>query len=231
MAGASGDARRCHGAISGAMIKAVGLRRVAGGTTILDDVDLEVATGEFVALLGASGSGKSTLLRIIAGLDTPDAGELFLDGRPAIGLLPGQRGIGLVAQAYSLFEHMSVARNIAFGLDIRRPRPSRTEIDARVEEMLALIRLQGLGPRLPSQLSGGQRQRVALARTLAVSPGILLLDEPFGALDRDVRQELRREVRLIHEQLGMTTLLVTHDQDEADSMADRAVHLAGGRLV
>ena len=213
------------------MIEAIGLRRVAGGTTILDDVDLHVGKGEFVALLGASGSGKSTLLRIIAGLDQPDGGELLLDGCPALGLAPGQRGIGLVAQAYSLFEHMSVARNIAFGLDVRRPRPPRAAIDARVEEMLALIRLQGLGPRLPSQLSGGQRQRVALARTLAVSPRILLLDEPFGALDRDVRQELRREVRSIHEQLGMTTLLVTHDEDEADAMADRAVHLAGGRLV
>ena len=213
------------------MIEAIGLRRVAGGTTILDDVDLHVGKGEFVALLGASGSGKSTLLRIIAGLDQPDGGELLLDGCPALGLAPGQRGIGLVAQAYSLFEHMSVARNIAFGLDVRRPRPLRAAIDARVEEMLALIRLQGLGPRLPSQLSGGQRQRVALARTLAVSPRILLLDEPFGALDRDVRQELRREVRSIHEQLGMTTLLVTHDEDEADAMADRAVHLAGGRLV
>ena len=213
------------------MIKAIGLRRVAGGTTILDDVDLEVEKGEFVALLGPSGSGKSTLLRIIAGLDTPDGGELFLDGHPAIGLPPGKRGIGLVSQAYSLFEHMPVARNIAFGLEIQRPRPPRATIDARVEEMLSLIRLQGLGPRLPAQLSGGQRQRVALARTLAVSPRILLLDEPFGALDRDVRQELRREVRSIHEQLGMTTLLVTHDPDEADAMADRSVHLAGGRLA
>ena len=213
------------------MIEARGLRRVAGGTTILDGVDLDVAKGEFVALLGASGSGKSTLLRIIAGLDQPDAGELFLDGRPALGLAPGQRGIGLVAQAYSLFEHMSVARNIAFGLDIKRPRPARAAIESRVDEMLSLIRLQGLGPRLPAQLSGGQRQRVALARTLAVSPRILLLDEPFGALDRDVRQELRRDVRQLHEQLGMTTLLVTHDQDEADAMADRAVHLAAGRLA
>lgn len=213
------------------MIRAIGLRRVASGTTILDGVDLHVAKGEFVALLGASGSGKSTLLRIVAGLDRPDAGELFIDGRPALGLAPGQRGIGLVAQAYSLFEHMSVARNIAFGLDVRRPRPPRAAIEARVEEMLSLIRLQGLGRRLPPQLSGGQRQRVALARTLAVSPRILLLDEPFGALDRTVRQELRREVRLIHEQFGMTTLLVTHDQDEADAMADRAVRLAAGRLT
>jgi sulfate transport system ATP-binding protein len=213
------------------MIRAEGLTRTAGATRILDGVDLEVAAGSFTALLGASGSGKSTLLRIIAGLDQPDSGTLFLAGKPALGLRPGERGVGFVFQSYALFEHMSVGANISFGLDVRRPRLHRAAIAAKVEEMLALVRLTGLADRLPSQLSGGQRQRVALARTLAVQPRILLLDEPFGALDRQVRDELRTELRRIHDALGTTTLFVTHDEHEAAALADRTVVLERGRIV
>lgn len=208
------------------MIRAEGLVRTAGATRILDGVDLRVAERSFVALLGPSGSGKSTLLRIIAGLDQPDAGSLFLAGKPALALRPGERNVGFVFQSYALFEHMTVGRNIAFGLDVRRPRLDRAVIAARVQEMLALVRLTGLADRLPAQLSGGQRQQVALARTLAVQPRILLLDEPFGALDRKVRDELRR----IHDLLGTTTLFVTHDEQEAAALADRIVLLDRGRL-
>ncbi len=213
------------------MIRARGLVRVAGEARILDGVDLDVAAGRFVALLGPSGAGKSTLLRIVAGLDRPDAGSLELAGRPALGVPPGERGIGFVFQSYALFEHMSVGANVAFGLEVRRPRPARTAIAARVREMLALVRLPGLEDRLPSQLSGGQRQRVALARTLAVEPRILLLDEPFGALDRVVREELRGELRRIHDALGMTTVFVTHDEHEAAALADEAVLMERGRIV
>lgn len=213
------------------MIDAQRLMKSAGATRILDGVDLHVPACSFVALLGPSGSGKSTLLRIIAGLDYPDAGELRLDGRPALGLSPGQRKLGFVFQSYALFEHMTVAGNVAFGLQVRRPRLPRRAVADRVAEMLALVRLDGLGPRMPSQLSGGQRQRVALARTLAVQPRILLLDEPFGALDRQVREELRAELRRIHDALRMTTLFVTHDHEEADALADRSVVLERGRIA
>ena len=213
------------------MIRVEGLSKQVGATCILDGLSLHVAEGNFVALLGRSGSGKTTLLRVIAGLEHADSGTLFLAGRPADGLPPGRRGLGFVFQGYALFEHMTVARNIAFGLHVRRPRPPRREIAAAVERMLALVRLQGLGDRLPSQLSGGQRQRVALARTLAVEPRILLLDEPFGALDRQVREELRGELRRIHDALGTTTLFVTHDHEEAMALADRALVLDRGRLM
>ena len=213
------------------MIRLASVSKHAGATLILDRVDLDVAEGSFVALLGPSGSGKTTLLRIVAGLDHLDSGTLHLAGQPAEGLPPGQRGLGFVFQNYALFEHMTVAGNIAFGLEVRRPRPARQQITATVERMLALVRLEGLGDRLPAQLSGGQRQRVALARTLAVEPRILLLDEPFGALDRQVREELRGELRRIHDSLGVTTLFVTHDHEEALSLADRAVVLERGRLV
>ena len=182
-------------------------------------------------MLGPSGSGKTTLLRVIAGLNAADSGTLRLAGRTAHDLPPSRRGLGFVFQGYALFEHMTVARNIGFGLSMRRPRPPRRAIAATVERMLALVRLQGLGDRLPSQLSGGQRQRAALARTLAVEPRILLLDEPFGALDRQVREELRLELRRIHDALGTTTLFMTHDQDEALALADRAVLLDRGRLA
>lgn len=185
------------------MIRAEGLIRTAGATRILDGVDLHVAEGNFIALLGASGSGKSTLLRIIAGLNQPDAGSLHLAGKPALALRPGQRGVGFVFQSYGLFEHMTVGANIAFGLKVR----------------------------LPSQLSDGQRQRVALARTLAVQPRILLMDEPFGALDRQVRDELRIELRRIHDTLDTTTIFVTHDEHEATALADRTVVLDRGRIL
>ena len=203
--------------------------RVAGATRILDGLDLSVPAGCFAALLGPSGAGKSTLLRVVAGLDPVDGGALFLDGRPADGVPPGKRGVGFVFQSYALFEHMTVQANVAFGLRVRRWK--RASIEARVEAMLALVRLQGLGPRLPGQLSGGQRQRVALARTLAVEPRILLLDEPFGALDRRVREELRDELRRIHDQLGTTTLFVTHDADEAEALGDRVLTLEAGRIT
>lgn len=213
------------------MIRLVGLTKQVGATRILDEISLHVEEGSFVALLGPSGSGKTTLLRVIAGLDGADSGTLHLAGRPADDLPPGRRGLGFVFQGYALFEHMTVARNIAFGLQVRRPRLPRHEVAATVERMLALVRLQGLGDRLPSQLSGGQRQRVALARTLAVEPRILLLDEPFGALDRQVREELRLELRRIHDALGTTTLFVTHDEEEAMELADRAVMLDRGQVA
>jgi len=212
------------------MIRAEGLVKTAGATRILDGIDLQVAKREFVALLGPSGSGKTTLLRVIAGLEQADEGALWLAGAPALDLPPGRRGLGFVFQGYALFEHMTVAGNIAFGLQVRAQRPSRPEIAATVERMLALVRLEGLGARLPSQLSGGQRQRVALARTLAVEPHILLLDEPFGALDRQVREELRGELRRLHDTLGMTTVFVTHDHEEALALADRALVLERGRI-
>ena len=213
------------------MIRVQGVSKRIGATLILDDLSLTVAAGSFVALLGPSGSGKTTLLRIIAGLDAPDSGTLELDGRPVLGLPPGERRLGFVFQSYGLFEHMSVAANIGFGLQIRRPRPPRQQIAATVERMLALVQLEGLGPRMPAQLSGGQRQRVALARTLAVEPRVLLLDEPFGALDRAVREELRLALRRIHDRLGMTTLFVTHDHEEASALADRCVMLEHGRIA
>jgi sulfate transport system ATP-binding protein len=213
------------------MIRLRGVSKRIGASTILQDIDPDIEAGSFVALLGPSGSGKTTLLRVIAGLDQPDRGTLELDGRPAIDLPPGKRGLGFVFQSYGLFEHMTVAGNIAFGLQVHRPRPPRAAIDDVVQRMLTLVHLEGLGPRLPAQLSGGQRQRVALARTLAVEPRILLLDEPFGALDRQVREELRGALRRIHDTLGMTTLFVTHDQEEAAALADRAVLLERGRVV
>lgn len=213
------------------MIRLVDVSKRLGATQILDRVTLDIAERSFTALLGPSGSGKTTLLRIIAGLEQPDSGTLHLAGRPALGLTPGQRGLGFVFQSYALFEHMTVARNIAFGLQVRRPRLPRRHIEDVVQRMLALVRLEGLGPRLPSQLSGGQRQRVALARTLAVEPRILLLDEPFGALDHEVRVKLRGNLRRIHDTLGVTTVFVTHDREEALALADRAVLLDRGRIV
>jgi sulfate transport system ATP-binding protein len=185
-----------------------------------------------LALLGPSGSGKTTLLRLIAGLETPDAGVIAFDGSDVTAVRAAARGVGFVFQQYALFKHMTVARNIAFGLDVkpRRERPSRAARQAEVERLLDLVRLPGLGGRYPAQLSGGQRQRVALARALAVSPRILLLDEPFGALDAQVRKTLRRELRRIHEATGLTTVFVTHDQDEALELADRVAILNGGRI-
>ncbi len=215
------------------MIEVRGLRLRFGGVAALDGVGLALRPGEFVALLGASGSGKTTLLRSLAGLEFPEAGQVLIEGRDMAQVPARERGIGFVFQNYALFRHMTVFENIAFGLRIkpRRLRPGRTEIARRVEELLALVRLPGLGGRYPEQLSGGQRQRVALARALAIEPRVLLLDEPFGALDAKVRKELRHWLRGLHDRLGLTSLFVTHDQDEALELADRVAVMREGRVV
>jgi sulfate transport system ATP-binding protein len=198
----------------------------------LDNVSLHVEEGELLALLGPSGSGKTTLLRVIAGLDYPDSGSILFDDQDATRLQIRKRRVGFVFQHYALFRHMSVLKNIAFGLDVlpRRHRPKPVEIRRRVDELLRLVQLAGLENRLPSELSGGQRQRVALARALAIEPRILLLDEPFGALDAMVRKELRAWVKQLQRQLKITTLFVTHDQDEALAIADRVVVMNKGRI-
>jgi sulfate transport system ATP-binding protein len=199
-----------------------------GDFTALDDVSVEIPSGSLTALLGPSGSGKSTLLRVIAGLERPDAGSVEIDGRDATGLPPQRRGVGFVFQHYAAFKHMTVRENVAFGLKVAR-RP-RAEIKARVEELLELVQLPGLADRYPAQLSGGQRQRMALARSLAVQPSVLLLDEPFGALDARVRKELRAWLRHLHDEVHVTTVFVTHDQEEAMEVADRIVVMNHGRI-
>lgn len=198
----------------------------------LNKVDLEIADGELLALLGPSGSGKTTLLRTIAGLEFPDAGQVLFDGQDVTHASAAARRVGFVFQQYALFKHMTVAKNIAFGLDVRKgkDKPSKAEIARRVDELLKLVELEGLGGRYPSQLSGGQRQRVALSRALAVQPSVLLLDEPFGALDATVRKSLRRELRRVHDATGVTTIFVTHDQEEALELADRVAILNQGRI-
>ncbi len=208
------------------------VERAFGETPALHGVSLEIKSGELVALLGPSGSGKTTLLRILAGLDFPNAGRVMFGGEDALRLTVQQRNVGFVFQNYALFRHMRVFDNIAFGLDVRPAarRPSKAEIKSRVLELLKLVQLDGLDQRFPSQLSGGQRQRVALARALAIEPRILLLDEPFGALDAKVRRELRRWLREIHDQTGHTTVFVTHDQEEAIELADRIVVLNHGKI-
>jgi sulfate transport system ATP-binding protein len=209
-----------------------GVEKQFGRFAALKGVDLDIAPGELLALLGPSGSGKTTLLRIIAGLEFPDAGRVCFDADEVTFTHAAQRGVGFVFQQYALFKHMTVAKNVAFGLDVkaRSQRPDRAARRARVAELLKLVELEGLADRYPAQLSGGQRQRVALARALAVSPRILLLDEPFGALDAIVRKTLRRELRRIHETTGLTTVFVTHDQEEALDLADRVALLNGGRI-
>src|SRR5919206_412736 len=199
-----------------------------GDFTALDDVSVEIPSGSLTALLGPSGSGKSTLLRVIAGLERPDAGTVEIDGRDATALPPQRRGIGFVFQHYAAFKHMTVRDNVAFGLTIRR-RPRR-EIDERVGELLRVVGLEGYQRRYPSQLSGGQRQRMALARALAVEPRVLLLDEPFGALDANVRADLRAWLRRLHDEIHVTTVLVTHDQEEAMEVADQLIVLKDGRI-
>jgi sulfate transport system ATP-binding protein len=194
----------------------------------LQDVSIDVDGGSLTALLGPSGSGKSTLLRIIAGLEWADSGEIRLEGEDATALTPQKRGVGFVFQHYAAFKHMTVRDNIAFGLKIRK-RPAG-EVRARVDELLALVQLQGFGDRYPSQLSGGQRQRMALARALAPEPKVLLLDEPFGALDARVRAELRTWLRRLHEETHTTTVFVTHDQEEAMEVADRVVVMNQGHV-
>jgi sulfate/thiosulfate transport system ATP-binding protein len=199
-----------------------------GDFTALDDVSVEIPSGSLTALLGPSGSGKSTLLRVIAGLERPDAGSIEIDGRDATDLPPQRRGVGFVFQHYAAFKHMTVRENVAFGLKVAR-RP-KAEVRARVEELLELVQLPGLADRYPAQLSGGQRQRMALARSLAVQPSVLLLDEPFGALDARVRQELRAWLRRLHDEVHVTTVFVTHDQEEAMEVADRIVVMNAGRI-
>ncbi len=199
-----------------------------GDFTAIDDVSVEVESGSLTALLGPSGSGKSTLLRVIAGLEQPDAGEVFISGEEATSVSPQKRGVGFVFQHYAAFKHMTVWDNVAFGLSIRK-RP-KAEIKERVGELLDLVQLSGLAKRYPAQLSGGQRQRMALARALAVEPKVLLLDEPFGALDARVRKELRAWLRRLHEEVHVTTIFVTHDQEEAMEIADQIVLMNEGRV-
>ncbi|NMJ41507.1 ATP-binding cassette domain-containing protein [Roseomonas sp. JC162] len=210
-----------------------GIVRRFAGTTALDGVSLTLKAGEFAALLGPSGSGKTTLLRILAGLDFPDAGRVRIAGVDLAGVPARQRGVGVVFQHYALFRHMTIAENVAFGLRVRprRQRPSEAEIARRVATLLELVQIPDLAARYPDQVSGGQRQRVALARALAIEPSLLLLDEPFGALDALVRKEVRRWVRGLHDRLGITSVLVTHDQDEAMELADRIAVMDRGRIV
>ncbi|HLM34881.1 MAG TPA: TOBE-like domain-containing protein [Gaiellaceae bacterium] len=199
-----------------------------GDFVALDDVSVDVATGSLVALLGPSGSGKSTLLRCIAGLEQPDEGAIQISDEEMTGRRPQERGVGFVFQHYAAFKHMTVEKNIAFGLEIRKA--PKAEIRARVAELLALVQLEGLAKRYPSQLSGGQRQRMGLARALAVDPKVLLLDEPFGALDARVRKELRAWLRRLHDETHTTTVIVTHDQEEAMEVADEVVVMNSGRI-
>ena len=211
------------------MITVRSLTKRFGDFVALDDVSLQVQEGSLTALLGPSGSGKSTLLRVIAGLEAPDAGAVTIEGVDATRVPPQKRGIGFVFQHYAAFKHMTVRDNVAFGLRVRR-RP-RAEIRSRVGELLALVGLHGLADRYPAQLSGGQRQRMALARALAVEPRVLLLDEPFGALDANVRAELRAWLRRLHDEVHVTTVLVTHDREEAMEVADTLAVMDGGRIV
>lgn len=203
-----------------------------GEFTALKDIHFQVASGELVALLGPSGSGKTTLLRIIAGLETADSGNVLFHGDDVSTRKVGERNVGFVFQHYALFKHMTVHDNIAFGLQVRprKQRPSNPEIEKKVLGLLKLVRLEGLASRYPSQLSGGQRQRVALARALAIEPKMLLLDEPFGSLDAKVRRELRQWLRDLHDKLHMTSLFVTHDQEEALEVADRVIVMNEGRI-
>jgi sulfate/thiosulfate transport system ATP-binding protein len=213
-------------------VRVVGITKEFGDAAALRGVSLDVRAGELMALLGPSGSGKTTLLRVIAGLESPEAGRVFFGGEDATTLSVQNRGIGFVFQHYALFKHLTIFDNIAYGLRVRprARRPLEQDIRRRVGDLLDLVQLQGLGQRFPAQLSGGQRQRVALARALAVEPRVLLLDEPFGALDAKVRKELRRWLRGVHEQTGKTTIFVTHDQDEALELADRVAVLNDGHV-
>ncbi|HNH24613.1 MAG TPA: sulfate ABC transporter ATP-binding protein, partial [Accumulibacter sp.] len=203
-----------------------------GNYVALEDIDLLIPTGELVALLGPSGCGKTTLLRIIAGMESADRGEVWFSGEEATHLPARERNVGFVFQHYALFRHMTVFENVAFGLRVkpRKTRPAEPEIRRRVNELLSLVQLDWLADRYPSQLSGGQRQRIALARALAVEPRVLLLDEPFGALDTKVRKELRRWLRRLHDEMHISSVFVTHDQEEALEVADRVVVMNQGRI-
>ncbi len=202
--------------------------KLFGSFQAVDQVNLEIQSGSLVALLGPSGSGKSTLLRLISGLETPDIGNIWITGKNATHQSVQDRNIGFVFQHYALFKHLTVRKNIAFGMEIRKTPPAK--VKARVEELLELIQLTGMGDRYPAQLSGGQRQRVALARALAVQPQVLLLDEPFGALDAKVRKDLRAWLRRLHDEVHVTTVFVTHDQEEAMEVADEIVVMNHGRV-
>ena len=210
------------------MIQIEGVTKSFGDFQALGGVSLEIASGSLTALLGPSGSGKSTLLRIIAGLDDPDGGRILIDGQETTHLPVQRRQIGFVFQHYAAFKHMTVRENVAFGLKIRKqPKP---QIDARVDELLGVVGLSGYQQRYPSQLSGGQHQRMALARALAADPKVLLLDEPFGALDANVREELREWLRRLHNEVHVTTVLVTHDQEEAMAISDQIALMNAGRI-
>lgn len=208
------------------------IRKEFGQFPALHDVSLSVRKGELIALLGPSGSGKTTLLRLIAGLEQPTEGQIFFGDEDASFKSVQERHVGFVFQHYALFKHMTVAENISFGLRVRPSgtRPSKAEIKARVADLLAMVQLEGLDKRYPAQLSGGQRQRVALARAMAIEPSVLLLDEPFGALDAKVRKDLRRWLREFHDRTGHTTFFVTHDQEEALELADRVVVMSQGKV-
>ncbi|MBJ7359413.1 sulfate ABC transporter ATP-binding protein [Nocardioides sp.] len=209
-------------------IDITGVTKKFGDFVALDNVNVTIPTGQLTALLGPSGGGKSTLLRIIAGLDSADEGSISIEGADATKLPPQKRNVGFVFQHYAVFKHMTVAKNVAFGLEIRK-RP-KAEVQRRVEELLDLVHLSQFSHRMPSQLSGGQRQRMALARALAVEPTVLLLDEPFGALDAKVRKELRDWLRRLHDEVHVTTVFVTHDQEEALEVADEIVVINEGRV-
>ncbi|NTE89132.1 sulfate/molybdate ABC transporter ATP-binding protein [Agrobacterium rubi] len=195
------------------------------------DVSLDIESGEMLALLGPSGSGKTTILRMVAGLEYTDGGHIYFGDEDATNIPVRDRGVGFVFQHYALFPHMTLHENIAFGMKVSKVKRDKAAIDARVDELLRLVKLDGLGERFPAQISGGQRQRVALARALSVDPKVLLLDEPFGALDANVRRDLRRWLREIHTELGITTIFVTHDQEEALDLADRVVILNQGEII
>lgn len=220
-------------------IEISGVSKRFGDFVALDDITVSLPTGQLTALLGPSGGGKSTLLRIIAGLESADSGAVHIEGQDATRLPPQRRNVGFVFQHYAVFRHLTVARNVAFGLEIRRrrhlplsaaSRAQKARIAARVDELLHLVHLDEFAHRLPSQLSGGQRQRMALARALAVEPSVLLLDEPFGALDAKVRRELREWLRRLHDEVPVTTVFVTHDQEEALEVADEIVVINQGRI-
>ena len=213
-------------------IQVRGIAKRFGGFIALDDINLDIPTGELVALLGPSGCGKTTLLRIIAGLEVPDSGEILFEGEKVAKRSVRERQVGFVFQHYALFRHMTVSENVAFGLTVRPRdrRPDKEDIRKRVQELLQMVQLEHFANRFPTQLSGGQRQRVALARALAIEPKVLLLDEPFGALDAKVRQELRRWLRRLHDEIHVTSVFVTHDQEEAMEVADYVVVMNQGRI-
>ncbi|MER3555302.1 MAG: sulfate ABC transporter ATP-binding protein [Meiothermus sp.] len=213
-------------------IRVSGVTKKFGSFSALENISLDISSGELIALLGPSGSGKTTLLRVIAGLEHPDSGTVWFNDEDATLKAPGERRVGFVFQHYALFKHMTVFENVAFGLRVRprATRPSNGEIERRVHELLRLVQLDWSAERYPNQLSGGQRQRIALARALAVEPEVLLLDEPFGALDAKVREELRRWLRKLHDEIGLTSIFVTHDQEEALEIASRVVVFNQGRI-